>query len=492
MSWVTILWTSVITICLVTAGIHLALWYQQRKNRAALFIAIALLGISGLAMVEYLLMQSPDAQKALELLNWANLAVLVLLTGLAGFMHSILAGDRLWLAISAIGARSIGGLLVLLQTVSEVEPSTWQPKTLLFLGEPVSLVSAPTLASWWSLNELGNLLFLFYVLDASIRTWRLGDEEQRRSALWAGGSILLFGVLASGVSFLVNRQMIQVPYLVSPPFLVVVFILIWELTRQMARKNREYEAARERLSELDHRLRQLEHRGLLGHFSAALAHELGQPLGAILRNAEAGEILLQRDPSDSILLRQLLQKIREDDQRAMGILRRMQNLYHGNQLESEPLDMAALVGEIAQLVQPRLEAEGIRLEIRTGSNLPLVTGDGLLLQQVLRNLLDNARTALSGRRNGLIRIDLKSDPRGGLTLDIEDNGPGIDPEVRTCLFEPFCGGDPKGNGLGLAICSTIVEAHQGHLRLRYTGTRGTCFQLWLPEMEETRKVGTKE
>jgi PAS domain S-box-containing protein len=233
------------------------------------------------------------------------------------------------------------------------------------------------------------------------------------------------------------------------------------------------------------------HRSALGHtqrtvamgqLSAALAHELNQPLGAILRNAEAGELFLRQDPADLDELREIFVDIQRDDHRAAELIDRMRSLLRHRELQFEVIALQELVGEVAGLLTSEMQAREVALHTTIPSKLPEVSGDRVHLQQVLVNLVLNSLDALDARANDFRRIDISAvEVEGGLVeVAVKDTGNGIEPDILQDLFELFVTTKSDGTGIGLAISKTIVEAHGGRIRAENNPGGGACIRFTLP------------
>ena len=203
----------------------------------------------------------------------------------------------------------------------------------------------------------------------------------------------------------------------------------------------------------------------MGQLASTLAHELNQPLGAILRNAEAAELFLQGDSPDLEEVRAILADIRKDDQRAGEVIDRMRALLKRRGLEHTTLDIADLVDEVMPLVHPDAVSRRVRLDIEVPRNLPPVRGDRVHLQQVLLNLILNGMDAMGevpaeARR---LAVRARQADAGTIEVAVADAGHGVPAEKFARLFEPFFTTKPNGMGLGLPISSTIIEAHGGRI-----------------------------
>ena len=204
---------------------------------------------------------------------------------------------------------------------------------------------------------------------------------------------------------------------------------------------------------------------VLGQFGSALAHELNQPLGAILRNAEAAELLLQRPDPDIDEVRAIVNDILSDDQRAGAVIDRMRALLRRHEITMVPLSVQDFVPDVTALVRNEAVARHVRMDVHVGDDIPPVMGDRVHLQQVLLNLLSNAMDALDGIHRSLrhIHVDATHDGDGFVRIAVTDNGPGIPNDRLEGIFASFYTTKPSGMGMGLSISRSLVETHGGRL-----------------------------
>lgn len=218
----------------------------------------------------------------------------------------------------------------------------------------------------------------------------------------------------------------------------------------------------------------------VGELSAALAHEMSQPLAAILLNAQAALRLSGTGP-DWEEVRAALSDIVESDSRAAAVVDRMRALLRRESPSYSPVDMKATGEGVMLIVHSDALARGISLETRFGSDLPPVIGDRTQLQQVLLNLLLNAFDAVSGAHRARPHVVLEVERAGDqVVVSVVDNGVGLSDDQLSSLFQPFFTTKPNGLGLGLSICQTIVASHGGSLEARRNpGDGGMTFSFSL-------------
>jgi signal transduction histidine kinase len=260
--------------------------------------------------------------------------------------------------------------------------------------------------------------------------------------------------------------------LVAQAFTIVILLV---QRRQQRRAEAEIEQQR---TELAHVTRV----STMGQLASALTHELNQPLGAILRNAEAAELYLQNDPPNLQEVRNILTDIRRDDKRAGNVIDRMRALYKRRGVVLNPLDLRELVEDTVAMTRMDAAARHVKLNVQVPAELPEAQGDRVHLQQVLLNLILNGMDAMNAvpraRRSLLVRVQMTKN--GNLRVDVSDHGTGIVPEAAGRIFEPFFTTKSNGMGMGLAISQTIIETHGGDIWVDSKAGEGTTFSFILP------------
>jgi signal transduction histidine kinase len=236
----------------------------------------------------------------------------------------------------------------------------------------------------------------------------------------------------------------------------------------------------ERVASLRIQLEHVSRVALAGELAASLAHEVRQPIGAIVNNAEAGRRNLARYLEKPAELEQILQDIVADGLRASEVVQGLRGFLGAAGPEATAVDLSSLVREMIPLVRRELEDDRVEVELALAEPLPAVEGLRVQLGQVIVNLLLNACEALA-KRDGERRVTISTAASGGrVELAVGDNGPGLDPEVADRVFEPFVTTKPGGLGVGLAICRSIAERHGGHLTADSPPGGGVRMTLTLP------------
>lgn len=218
----------------------------------------------------------------------------------------------------------------------------------------------------------------------------------------------------------------------------------------------------------------------LGELSASLAHEVNQPLMAVVTNGEAGLRWLHRDSPDLHEVDAAITRTVSEARRASEIVKRVREFLAKRSTPREALDAGVLIEDAVRLVQHELNREAVQLRVAVAADLPAVHGDAVQLQQVLVNLMLNASQAMAGQAAGRhLLVDAQPDGEGQVAINVTDTGPGIDEAHLETLFQPFFTTKPQGMGMGLAICRSTAEAHGGHLSVRSAPGGGATFRLVL-------------
>ena len=220
----------------------------------------------------------------------------------------------------------------------------------------------------------------------------------------------------------------------------------------------------------------------LGELSGAIAHEVNQPLTAILSNAQAALYLLAPESPNFTEIHGALEDIVHEDSRASEVIQRLRGLLKKGESKFELVDLNQLVNSTITLLRHQLIERRVTVETDLTDSLPAVLGDPVQLQQVLLNLIMNAMDAMASTPDALrqIQICTRATEAGTIEIYLKDNGPGIKATDRKRVFVPFYTTKDHGLGLGLSICSTIIEKHGGRIDLRNDDSGGAVAEISLP------------
>ena len=245
-------------------------------------------------------------------------------------------------------------------------------------------------------------------------------------------------------------------------------------------KSAEAETALQRV-EIEHLMRV----SVLGELSGSIAHEVNQPLTAILSNAQAALHLLRQNSPDLAEIRDALEDIVHEDNRAGEVIHRLRGLLKKGERKMESVNVNDLVRSTVRLLHSELIGRDISLRLDLDHGPFLTRGDSVQLQQVLLNLVMNAMDAMASTpmAQRSILISTRGAKTGMVDVLVKDRGHGIRPKENGRLFEPFYTTKAHGLGLGLALCSTIIKAHQGKLTLVNGEGGGAVARFSLPAQQ---------
>ncbi len=242
-----------------------------------------------------------------------------------------------------------------------------------------------------------------------------------------------------------------------------------------ARKQAEDERALQRV-ELEHLARV----NTLAELSGTLAHEINQPLATIMSNTEAAQRLLASPRPDLDELRAIMGDILAADERADAVVKRLRAMLRRGPAKREPLEADAVVQGVADFLAGELRRRGVTPRLELGASGARIWGDRVSIEQVLINLINNACDAMTVRDTGKRRLVLRTRRVGtDLCIEVCDNGAGLKAGADE-IFAPFFTTKPEGLGMGLAICRSIMEAHEGRIAARPDPAGGTIFELTFP------------
>ena len=305
---------------------------------------------------------------------------------------------------------------------------------------------------------------------APIFNWRQMERWNMAATALPPGSAIWFRDLS-----LWERYRWQVLAVIAVILIQAVLISIL-LHERKKRSDAEFEA-HQRLSELAHVGRQ----AAAGELSSSIAHELNQPLGAILTNAETAELILQSPSPDLTELKEIVADIRRDDQRASEVIHRMRSFLKRTPFELRDVDLNDIMREAFAFLTAQATSSNVALYFEAFPEALPIKGDAVQLQQVILNLVVNSIEAMSAMPYGRAVIG-RTELNGGSSaiVSISDFGPGLPSKKPNEVFDPFFTTKQQGMGIGLSIARTIVQAHKGKIWAENQAEGGAVFRLSLP------------
>jgi signal transduction histidine kinase len=256
----------------------------------------------------------------------------------------------------------------------------------------------------------------------------------------------------------------------------------WRLHSRHRRELESVQRSRRQQGELAHVARV----STMGELASSMAHELNQPLAAILSNAEAAELFLSQSPPALAELRDILADIRKDDERAGEVIRRMRNLLRKREMEMTLVDLNLVVKDVLRLVGGDASLRHVAIDVDLSPRAPQIQGDSIHLQQVFLNLIINAMEAVAKQPPQKRRLNVATQQsQDAVQVAVSDSGCGIEPANLPHLFEPFYTTKPNGMGMGLSIAKRIIEAHHGRMSAENNPDGGATFRVILPASHST-------
>jgi C4-dicarboxylate-specific signal transduction histidine kinase len=219
--------------------------------------------------------------------------------------------------------------------------------------------------------------------------------------------------------------------------------------------------------------------------AASIAHELNQPLAAIVTNGNAGLRWLAKATPDFDEVRAALQRIVSDGHRASQLIGTIRSMFKKDGQKKAPVDVNQLIQEVLGLMQGELQNQQVSLQTELEAQPIQVSGDRVQLQQVILNLITNAIDAMGSvtEHPRVLRVRSETDESDAVVITVEDSGAGIDPKGTDRIFDMFYTTKSHGMGIGLAICRSIIEAHGGRISASSGNPHGSVFQVVLPTCE---------
>jgi PAS domain S-box-containing protein len=244
----------------------------------------------------------------------------------------------------------------------------------------------------------------------------------------------------------------------------------------------ESKQAQDKLQAMQMQLARVTSLTTVGQMAASMAHEIKQPLATIALGCSASLRWLAKQPPDLEEVRADLDRIADASDRASQVIEGIRSMFKNDSRKKVLLDVNEVIREVIALLRSELQNRQIAVQDELSPKLPPVLADGVQLQQVIANLVTNAIEAMETIDDGArtLRVVSTTNKSTGVLITVEDSGPGIDPENADRIFHPFFTTKSQGMGMGLSICRSIIEAHDGNLSARSAVHRGSVFQISLP------------
>jgi two-component system, LuxR family, sensor kinase FixL len=253
---------------------------------------------------------------------------------------------------------------------------------------------------------------------------------------------------------------------------------LWAIVRDITDRKLIESEARKLREDLAHVTRV----STLGELTSSLAHEINQPLAAILSNAQAAQRFLSQDKPDMKEVAEILKDIVRDDNRPAEVIRKIRSLLKKEEARYETLSLNDVIEEILNVVHNDTALTAVSIEKELDPSLPSIWGDRIQLQQVILNLVLNAAEAMKEAAADVRRLNVRTTKNNDrfAIVSIRDMGPGIEEKNASRIFEPFYTTKTGGMGMGLAISKDIVKSHKGEIWAENNPDRGTTFFFTVP------------
>jgi two-component system sensor kinase FixL len=246
----------------------------------------------------------------------------------------------------------------------------------------------------------------------------------------------------------------------------------------------EIKAEQRRVHELQHELFHVSRLAEMGQVASGLAHEVNQPLAAIMNYLQVAQQLLKQQPGGGGAASNVLEKVEAQSKRAADVVKRLRAFIDRREVERKPENLSTLIEEALALGMVGPASSGLRIHLLIDPDLPHVEVDRVQIQQVVVNLVRNAIDAMAHSPRRELKIEAHMEGND-VAVAVSDTGPGISPEIADRLFAAFVTTKPEGMGVGLSICRAIVESHGGHISHDNTLVSGTRFRFTVPAVQSS-------
>jgi len=331
-----------------------------------------------------------------------------------------------------------------------------------------------------------------YRLEGRDRDWE--DAGNRRQAFYtdlAPGNYR-FRVIASNNSGVWNEEGAALGFSIAPAYwqtnwfialcATAFVVLLWGGYRMRMRQIAWALNNEKRHREMEIELAHANRLAMMGQLTASIAHEVNQPLGAAITNAQAGLRWLKREPPDLTEVKTAFDEVVRAGNRAADVVASVRRMVKKAPGQGDNVRVNDEITEIVAITHGEATKHGVSVRTELAPHLPAIKADRVELQQVLLNLIVNAIEAMSSLKDGVRELVIRSeaDAGDGVVVSVSDTGPGLDAAALERIFQAFYTTKESGLGMGLAICRSIIESHGGKLWCSPNSPRGAVFQFTLP------------
>jgi signal transduction histidine kinase len=449
-SYLNIISAACATAAFMIAGMHFVLWIRSTRKNAYLLSTIMSVAAGALAITELHQSLSPDIETYVALSQLTHVVLFVLLVSLVSFVSSYLGTGPRWMifVIASLWLVSVVQSFVLPFGVVHAEIIELAEGQTIW-GETFAVARGPINPGKY-IADLAVILILVFLLLAGWQAAQRGQQKRAMLVTVSAVSFLLISVVSANLE---DLGLAAFPFTAPLSFLIVIALLTYMILDDAFRAN---DAAME--------VQQMRRILTLGEMVGGLAHEINQPLAAILSNAQAARRFLASPEIDMDEIREIIDDIIDDDKRAGEIVQGLRQMLRRDLPDGNVADANTSLETATMLVKGEFHAKDVALVTKVAPDLGQVQLNSVELEQVLVNLMLNAVRAASGagRKDRWVKVSCTASD-GAAKFSISDSGEGIDPEVFDKLFEPFVSSYKDGLGLGLAICKRIVERSGGEI-----------------------------
>ncbi len=428
-------------------------------------------GAGFVTLFEYGLYNAVDLSTAEVWLQLSTFGLFITIMSLLTFVRVYLGTGLRWLIV-IIGVLWLGRIGGDIATTNSIMHAHIDELRVLVTPWGETYRMAVGLATPWKyLADLGSVFVFIFLIHATLTSLRHG---LRRRAIIVGGSSITFILIAGILVPLQDAGIIEIPFIASAAFLIIIFALAAELINEAYHAN-------ESMLEVERLRRAM----TLGEMVGGLAHEINQPLTAILSNAQAAARFLKADDPDLDEIREIVDDIIADEKNASGIIRGIRQMLERKDVETRSADVNSVAQSAARIMSGELQTRAVSIRLDLEPSLRPVRADALQLQQVLLNLLLNAvRAAAEMPRQRRSVVLQTCSTELGIEVSVLDEGAGIPEARKATLFQPFVSFSKDGLGVGLALCKRIVERYGGKIWVEDRNEGGTAFRFTLPFAKE--------